>query len=330
MEYQSLADVRDVLHGRLDRAVAPGLFSRIDWFEMLHRHCLSDHPPHVLRARDGEDEAWLFLAAPATGQMKAMANWYSFEWGPVFLGDGDGATRQALLDALARRLLETQARIDLYPLEASAPLLASLRRAGWIGVSRAMGGRYLLDVQGRSFAEYWAARPGRLRSLVRRKGRASPFALSVEDRLTDALWDDYVAVHARSWKAPEPGLELLRALAERESRAGALRLGFARIDGLPVATQLWTVDRGVALIHKLSHDRALDHLSPGTLLSHHMFACAIDGDRVGRIDYGTGDNDYKTDWMERRIPLLRIDAFHPRYASNWLPAARTAISALVG
>ena len=57
---------------------------------------------------------------------------------------------------------------------------------------------------------------------------------------------------------------------------------------------------------------------------------AIDQDRVDLIDYGTGDNGYKTDWMERRIPLIRIDAFNPRRPSNWLPAARTAISALVG
>ena len=61
-----------------------------------------------------------------------------------------------------------------------------------------------------------------------------------------------------------------------------------------------------------------------------MFAQAIDGDRVDLIDYGTGDNGYKADWMEERIALHRIDAFNPRFASSWLPAARTAISALVG
>ena len=97
-----------------------------------------------------------------------------------------------------------------------------------------------------------------------------------------------------------------------------------------MATQYWTVEHGVALIHKLSHDRAHDAGSPGTLLSHAMFAQAIDQDRVDLIDYGTGDNGYKADWMDERIALHRIDAFNPRYASSWLPAARTAISALVG
>ncbi|ETI64156.1 CelD-like protein [Sphingobium sp. C100] len=331
-EYHSFAEVRQALAGRLERAHRPGLFDRLDWFEALHRHCFPAMPVRMLAAREGDGEAWLFLLAPAQRRATALANWYSFAWAPVFGGAPDAPARQRLLDALARHLRASCAQVDFYPLEESAPLLAALRRTGWLAVGRPMGGRHLLRVEGRDFATYWAGRPGRLRNLVRRKGRASPFTLAISSTLTPALWRDYVDVHARSWKEAEPdsGLAFLNALAERESAAGTLRLGFARIDGRAVATQLWTVENGVALIHKLSHDRAFDGASPGTLLSHAMFAQAIDQDRVAMIDYGTGDNGYKADWMEQRIPLHRIDAFNPRFASSWLPAARTAISALVG
>lgn len=331
-EYHSLNEARQALAGRLDRAHGAGLFDRLDWFEALHRHCFADMPVHILSAREDEREAWLFLVAPEPGRMTALANWYSFSWAPIFIGAPDAAQRLRLLGAMARPMLARHARITLYPMDDAAPMRAALRRAGWFAVQRSMGGRHQLAVNGRSFADYWAARPGRLRSLVRRKGRNSPFALTIERRLTDTLWTDYVDVHARSWKEAEPanGLDFLRALAQRESDAGTLRLGFARRDGRAVAAQLWTVEDGIALIHKLSHDSAQDGGSPGTLLSHAMFESAIDQDRVDLIDYGTGDNGYKTDWMERRIPLIRIDAFNPRRPSNWLPAARTAISALVG
>ncbi|MDO7835028.1 GNAT family N-acetyltransferase [Sphingobium sp. HBC34] len=330
-EYHSIDGVRQAMAGRLDRACAP-LFDRLDWFAALRHHCFPDTPVRILCAQEDSREVWLFLLSPTPRRVSALANWYSFSWAPIFLGTPDEAAQQRLLDMAARHLLTTCAQIDLYPLEQAAPLLAALRHAGWFAVQRAMGGRHVLDVQGRSFADYWAARPGRLRNLVKRKGRGTPFALSISDRLTDDLWRDYVQVHARSWKEAEPasGLDFLHELAMRESAAGTLRLGFARADGHPVATQFWTVEGGVALIHKLSHDRGCDNGSPGTLLSHAMFAQAIDQDRVDRIDYGTGDNGYKTDWMERRIPLQRIDAFNPRCASAWLPAARTAISALVG
>lgn len=317
--------------GRRDCAHAP-LFERIDWFAALHRHCFPDTPVRILCAEQDGRSAWLFLLAPAPRRVSALANWYSFSWAPIFLGAPDDAMQHRLLDMIARHLLATCAQMDFYPLEASAPLLGALRRAGWFAVQRTMGGRHVLDVQGRSFAAYWAARPGRLRNLVKRKGRGNPYALSVATQLSEDLWRDYVDVHARSWKEAEPasGLDFLHDLARRASAAGTLRLGFARVGGRAVATQLWTIEHGVALIHKLSHDRACDAGSPGTLLSHAMFADAIDRDRVDRIDYGTGDNGYKTDWMERRIPLQRIDAFNPRFAAAWLPAARTAISALVG
>lgn len=329
-EYHRLADVRSGLHCSPDRRNTPGLFDRLDWFNLLHSHIFPDIPVRILHAEDNGAHAWLFLLAPASRRISALANWYSFAWAPVFIDAPDPAQQAALLDALTSHLILTQSRIDLYPMEAHTDLLASFRRSGWFTLSRTMGARHLLRVGGRDFATYWASRPGRLRTLVRRKGRASPYTLSITDRLTDDLWADYVDVHARSWKQPEPGLGFLRALAEQESAAGTLRLGFARLDGRAVATQLWTVEHGVALIHKLSHDRDHDAGSPGTLLSHAMFAQAIDDDRVTLIDYGTGDNSYKSDWMEERIPLHRIDAFNPRRASAWLPAARTAISALVG
>ncbi|SCW44337.1 Acetyltransferase (GNAT) domain-containing protein [Sphingobium faniae] len=330
-EYRSFAEVRPALAGRLDRTATPCLFDRIDWFESLHHHCFADRFPHVLRVTEGDAELWLFLLPSDARRLSALANWYSFAWRPIFLGAPASSLQAQLLEVAARHLLGRHAQMDFYPVQdESGQMLAAFRRAGWFAVRRPMGGRHLLQVNGRDFMTYWAQRPGHLRSQVRRKGRGAPFAIEISDRLTDALWNDYQHVHARSWKEAEPGLSFLRALADRESAAGRLRMSFARREGMAVATQFWTVENGVALIHKLSHDQAFDHASPGTLLSHAMFAHAIDLDRVSMIDYGTGDNAYKRDWMDERATLHRIDCFNPRHASTWFPAARTAISALVG
>ena len=68
-----------------------------------------------------------------------------------------------------------------------------------------------------------------------------------------AAWADYEAVYAASWKPEEGSPAFLRALAEQEGAAGTLRLGIARRGGRPVAAQLWTVESGVATIHKLAY-----------------------------------------------------------------------------
>lgn len=328
-EYHSIAEACTDLRQSAGSAVLP-LFQQPDWFGLLHRHCLADRQPAIFRAQEDGADAWIFLTASPDGRASALANWYSFDWRPIFIGAPDTATRHRLLDAICRDLLARFRSIDLHPLQDSSDLLASLRRVGWFAVERAMGGRYLLDLGGRDFAAWWADRPGRLRSLVKRKRRKERYGIEIHDRLTDDLWRDYVLVDARSWKGAEEGIEFLRALAARESAAGRLRIGFARDREQAVAAQLWSIDGDTALIHKLGHDAAHDGGSPGTLLSHAMFAQAIDQDGVAHVDYGTGDNGYKADWMERRVPLLQVDAFNPRRPSAWLPAARTAISALVG
>jgi hypothetical protein len=333
-EYSSLADARRAAAGRLDRRAQPSLFDRVDWLESLHAHCMAQMPPRILHAWDGADSAWLFLAHRDERRLTAIANWYSFAFRPIFTGAGDDTVKRDLLGEIMDRLSQDCAQVDLYPVtdadDGLAPLLAAFRKAGWFAVARPMGHGHYLDLAGRDFATWWAGRPSALRNTVRRKLKAAGLGFEIHRGFTDRLWNDYVAVYDRSWKQGEPDYAFLRQLAEREGAAGTLRLGFARRDGRAVAAQLWTVENGLALIHKLAHDSTADAGSPGTLLSHHMFRAAIDGDRVTVIDYGTGDNPYKTDWMEARRTLFRIDAFNPRFASAWLPAARTAISWLVG
>ena len=60
-----------------------------------------------------------------------------------------------------------------------------------------------------------------------------------------------------------------------------------------------------------------------------MFRAALDDDRVSRIDYGTGDDGYKRDWMGERATLWRLEAFNLASPRGLLGAARAGLSALV-
>ena len=89
-----------------------------------------------------------------------------------------------------------------------------------------------------------------------------------------------------------------------------------------MAAQLWTIENGAAFIHKLAHNPAADTLSPGTLLTRAMFLAAIDQDRVGLIDFGTGDDRYKRDWVDTVRPRYRFHAFHRAAMAHWPALAR--------
>ena len=70
-------------------------------------------------------------------------------------------------------------------------------------------------------------------------------------------------------------------------------------------------------------------LSPGTTLTAALFEQVIDRDRVSLVDFGTGDDPYKRDWMELVRPRYRIEAFRDLYPGNWPAIARNTLRGLV-
>lgn len=315
--FESWDAVEAAAAGALDRAAQPRLFDRLAWFRLIEAHCA---PPGRLLALRCAD-TWLFLAEQR-GEARAYGAWYSLRVGPI----GGSAN----LDALAGSPSKSLSRLEVSPMDDPAALATALRRAGWMVRVSPATASWQADTGGLSFEQYWAARPSRLRSTFARKSRTAGLSVEIHRSFDRPAWEAYEQVYRASWKPEEGSFAFLRALAEAEGAAGTLRLGIARKGGEPVAAQLWTVENGTAWIHKLAYREDAKSLSPGTILSEAMFRAAIDRDRVARIDYGTGDEPYKADWMDRRETLWRIEAFNPRTAGGLIAAARAAASALVG
>jgi CelD/BcsL family acetyltransferase involved in cellulose biosynthesis len=108
-----------------------------------------------------------------------------------------------------------------------------------------------------------------------------------------------------------------------------LRLGIARKDGRPVAAQLWLVENKVATIHKLAHAEEVQPLSPGTVLSMAMFRRALDEDQVEALDYGLGDEAYKSGWIDEARPIHRLIAYDLKSLRGLAAVSRAAASKLV-
>ena len=298
----------------------PLLFDRLGWFRLVEAHCPPPGRPLVARARDGGRAAWLFLAEQG-GRAQAWRCWYSLRFGLV--GDVEGA------EPIARELRKRLHRLEIFPLEDPEPLAGAFRRAGWAVFLSPATASWRIGTEGQDFNAYWAARPSKLRNTAQRKAKAAGLDIAIHRGFDADAWAAYESIYAASWKPEEGSPAFLRALAEREGAAGTLRLGIARKEGVPLAAQLWLVERGTAWIHKLAYREDAKALSPGTVLSMAMFRAALDEDKVARIDYGTGDEPYKKDWMGEREALWRLEAFDPRSPRGLAGAARAGLSALV-
>jgi hypothetical protein len=309
--------------GALDRAAQPSLFSRLVWFRLIHDHCPPRGKLNVLRAREGGRTTWLFLALEGR-TARAYAAWYSLRFDAI--GDRSADVMTSLATAVRG---SGTARVELAPIAMPAPLREAFKHAGWLVFARPKTGNWRISTEGLDFAAYWAARPAQLRNTAKRRARSAGLDIEIYDRFDARAWADYETVYRQSWKPEEGSFPFLRALAEQEGAAGTLRLGVARKDGRPVAVQLWLVENGEATIHKLAYAEGAKAMSPGTLLGMEMFRRALDVDHVRAIDYGTGDDSYKKDWMAERRVLWQIDAFNPKTLRGLVGAARAAASALV-
>jgi CelD/BcsL family acetyltransferase involved in cellulose biosynthesis len=321
-EVQSDAKLATLLSAETQQAP----FDRLAWWQGLAEHCGLE--PLLAVARDGAAAAVLPLQR-VNGQLGGLANWYSFRLRPI---TSPGSDASGLLTALARDLARRSARVTLTGIpqeDGSADLTeAAFRRAGWITLREPYGTNHVLHLHGRSFETYLAERPGPLRTTLKRKsGKVETHILNKFDQ--DA-WEHYEDIYAESWKPSEGSPAFLRSFAEAEGAAGRLRLGLAYAEGRAVAAQMWTVEGGTAFIHKLAHREEAKPLSPGTVLSAALFRHVIDLDDVALVDFGTGDDGYKRDWMEEVRPRYRLDMVRPGAPRNWPFLAKRALRRLAG
>jgi hypothetical protein len=304
-------------------------FDRASWFDLLTAHDFAGQGRHDARGSAGATTAWLPLRTDTPGRFSGLSNWYSFAIRPLYSGDGDRAgALAALLTSLRRRAT----RLTLYPVPDADhdQLTAALRQAGWWVRAMPTGDRHWLDLAGMTHDDWWDSRPGALKNTVKRKAKKGVVDIRLLTVFDADVWAAYEQIYAASWKPEEGHPALLRAFAESEGAEGRLRLGLARIGGEPVAAQFWTVEDGTAFIHKLAHVEDSLKASPGTLLSAALFRHVIEVDRVKRVDFGTGNDAYKRDWMNRHEPLWRLEAFNPARITAWGPALKAVARSFAG
>lgn len=303
---------------------AEGPFARLEWFRLLEQ---SGTAPVYAVAREGDEGVVLPLCRRGT-RLEALTNWYAFTWSDLRTS---GMSGDAMFEQLPRDLAGHAARIDF----AKVPdengiadrLESAFRGAGWKVLRFATDINHILRVNGRSYADYLAERPGAVRTTLKRK--ASKVEVSLTTLFCAEDWADYEDIYADSWKPEEGDPALLRRFAEAESAAGRFRFGIARHDGTPVAAQFWTVDGGTAYIHKLAHRISSRPFSPGTVLTAALFEHVIDTDGVALIDFGTGDDPYKADWMEEVRTRFQLTCLRPWSPRNWPTLGKAALRKLV-
>lgn len=171
---------------------------------------------------------------------------------------------------------------------------------------------------------YWNSRGSKLLNTIRRKEKKARsvgdlrFQIFTPDSDKDLqrYLIDYHIVYAKSWKQQEPYPGFIDYLCKTHLETGKLRIGIAYLDGSPVAAQLWFVSENTAYIYKLAYDEEYKPLSIGTQLTQKLVDHVLLQDHVTEIDFLTGDDNYKKDWMDVKTHLYGIVGYNTRTMSG--------------
>ncbi len=306
-----------------------------DWYEVFEARVANTSGQEVLLSAhddDGTALAMLPLWAPVDStprpqRFTGLANYYTPLFQPWVCADLESASLGMKLIAKELCANHSWSRISLTPIDARNPVWQSFRdemhNQGMYSYVENDVANWTVSVSGMSYTSYMQQRASRVRNTIKRRAKklqqctATRFELVTSEEGLAAALDAYETIYGKSWKHVEAYPAFIRELASMCARRNWLRLGLLHVDDCPAAAQFWIVSHGVASIFKLAYDPAFEEFSVGTLLMTNMLQRVIDVDHVDTIDFLTGDDAYKKDWMtdrgERQTLLLlspaTIDGF---------------------
>jgi len=323
-DWQQLPDSANTL---FEQGEKDSIFFSRPWFVSLTATTLADdHSMALACVVAGNKVLAILPLMKSTGK-----TWYALKhpYTPHFslhLADED---QQQVLACLVEGLSQLPLKgLLLEPVAANDSKLDGLQRvmqtAGFCCEHIFRHYNWIYHVQGQSFQDYMAARPAKLRNTISRKKRKLERDHGYEIRLftgndVPQAMSDYYAVYSTSWKANEQYARFVDAMVAGFSKAGWTRLAILYIKGRPAAAQLWFVCHGKANIFRLAYDDAWRPYSAGSILTSFLMEYVIDTDKVEEIDFLTGNEAYKQDWMSERregfaLSCVKTTKHKDRYA----------------
>lgn len=252
-------------------------------------------------------------------QLKSLTNYYSCLYQLVhdISVDPDGAELSHYFKELKNGPLLWDV-LELQPLDQEHALFLSikLKQAKIPNVSFFCFGNWYLEVNGRSFDEYFAGISSKISKEVNRKTKqfeklqGAEIVIVTDNHDLDAAISAYEKVYASSWKQDEPYPEFIPGLVKIAEETGSLRLAIAYLDNVAIAAQLWIVADNTAYIYKLAYDENYRQYAVGKILTAKLMKHVIDHDKVEVVDYLSGDDPHKKIWMSHRRERWGILAFN--------------------
>jgi len=325
-----------------ERSKKESIFYTQEWYETFIREICPTLNAEIITIEAGTSESpdpiLLIFFLKENRKICSLSNYYTSRFG--IIGSASKKTFGRLIHKMIGNLLNEFPTVEQVLISPIRPedseyrlIVKAFKDQWWYVRPYFCFGNWFLENKSPEFTAYFPSLPPRIKNTLKRKERkfrrAGGLCVVYKDipELRLAL-EAYHSVYSHSWKNQEPFPEFINGLVERFAEIDASRVGVAWLDNLPVAAQIWFVYEGVAYIFKLAFDERRRNFSPGTVLSAHMFKYVLETDRVDKVDYLSGDDTYKKDWMPNRREMWGMAAFNPKTLRGLVMGVGNLVSSL--
>ncbi len=267
-------------------------------------------------------------------KLSSLANYYTTLYEPLHCITDQNQLALAINQVVTALCRLSWDVIELYPLNPASmtyPLLIEAFKQQKKHVTPYfMYGNWFLLTQSQSFKDYYAARPGQLKNTIKRKEnklkqKTLEYSICKVGDDVEIAVQHFQRLYIARWKEDEPSPDFIPGLAKIAAEQGWLRLGLLLIDQQVVAAQFWLVLHETAYIYKLCQEPAFNNYSPGSLLTAHLMEYVIDVDKVAKVDFLSGDDSYKKDWMSHREERWGLQIANPKTAYGLLQLGKNFV-----
>lgn len=334
----SLRDIDEHCDTLLGDAARPSLFESLPWWQLLANTINTDQFAIGAYCVSDAQGPMLLVATRASAgnraELSSLTNYYSPFAAPLWRKGADDRLDPAINALCQYWRKERWHSIDLGPMDGHHPILARFHKAlaanGFSTFRYFRYGGWHLEADGLSYADYLRRLPKKLRHSIKRMPQKVAQTFTCRERRYPGEGDlermirDFVEIYNDSWRKPEPFPEFLPSLMRSAAEQGWLRLIIIDLDDEPAAAQLWLHAESVASIYKVAYREKYAPFSLGTILTARMIEQALGEPGIDSIDFLSGDDPYKRNWMSHRKVFYSLRA-HNR--STPVGAAHAAIEA---
>lgn len=333
-------DYRDVA----EQCAQGNIFSSTYWFDNFLQTVVSPEDEVIwIGCKSSSNEPLLLLPLWRKAvnnrwcvkRLMSLSNYYTTLYEPLYVIT-DEKQLEHIIDQIAEAVCQLKWDvIDLCPLDSKSSsyqlLVEAFKRQSKHVSQYFMYGNWFLLTQNRTYAEYFATRPTQLKNTIKRKinklkTKNLEYVIHQRpEKIEDAVLE-FQQIYLARWKRNEPYSNFISGLAKVAAEQGWLRLGLLYIDKQAVAAQIWLTVGKTAYIYKLCQIPEFDSYSPGTLLTAYLMEYVFKVDQVAKIDFLSGDDQYKENWMSHRGERWGLQIANQKTFFGLMKAARNRLA----